>query len=141
MPLSTSSDEWKGGSSIDRLTTNLHHNLFNENQEKAYNVKEVAKWVKENYPENLPSQLREGAVDTPIISLVTLALDRLDRRNFVQPRYIEKDGSGEMYYTSINDGLYPTVRINHDVKPRLDDIEDDLSDLEETVDWLYNKNR
>ena len=46
-----------------------------------------------------------------------------------------------MYYTSINDGLYPTVRINHDVKPRLDDIEDDLSDLEETVDWLYNKNR
>lgn len=142
MPLSTDSEEWNDSRAVDRLTTNIGDGLLLQNKNEAYSVKEIAMWISENYPENIPPQIRESEGDEALISLVAAVMDRLDRRRKADCRFIEKDGRGEMYYTySDEDGSYPTVRIRHDIKPRLDDIEDEISDLKDSVHWLDNQIR
>lgn len=142
MPLSTDSEEWNDSRTIDRLTTNIGDGLLLQNKEEAYSVEEIATWTKENYPENIPPEIKGSGNDESLISLVASVMDRLDRRRKADCRFVEKDGQGEMYYTySEEKASYPTVRIRHDIKPRLDDIEDEISDLKDSVHWLDNQIR
>jgi len=131
MPIDRGSDRWQNGTLIDRLGTNIGDNLLLENPEQAYTIEEIVEWVQNTCPETIPRPIRENDRDAAVIALVRAVLDQLDRRNFIRTRYVDEDGTGQLYYAHQDgdDALYPSRQLEHEVVPRLEAIEEDVDDL------------
>lgn len=141
MPIDTTSEQWENGALLDRIGTEIGDKFLLNNPEKAYNVSEIVDWILENQPETIPRSLREKEDNDGVTALVAAALDRLDRRNFVDCKYVSNnDGSGELYYTnSDHDTFYPNMDIKHDILPRIEDLENDAEDIKESLDERLSK--
>lgn len=127
MPIDRESDTWRSGSSIDRLGTNIGDVLMLNNPDKAFRIEEIVDWVQEEVPYNIPQRIREQGREEDIITLVRAVLDRLERRSFVTARYVEEEDC--VYYAHREGGLYPNVRIENEVIPRIEELESDVEEL------------
>ncbi|EMA31505.1 MULTISPECIES: hypothetical protein [Haloarcula] len=156
MPIDLDSDAWKDATTYDPLETEIN-SLFRDHQDQALSITEIESHLHENHAHLFPADLvGKDAVDGAKAarqSIVATLLERMYWRSKVTFRRVspEDEADAGLYFTSDGTGIFPIAEIDEVKDPdpdspfgtlsgRFREVEDEIneevSDLEERVDWL-----
>jgi hypothetical protein len=156
MPIDLDSDVWKDASTYDPLKTEIH-SLFGDHQEQALSIAEIESHLHENHAHLFPADLvGEDTVDGAKAarqSIIATQLEQMFWRSEVTFRRVSPEGEADagLYFTSDGTGIAPIAEIDEVSDPDPDspfgtlsgrfrevedEIDEEVSDLEERIDWL-----
>ncbi|MDS0280356.1 hypothetical protein NDI85_21455 [Halomicroarcula sp. S1AR25-4] len=156
MPIDLDSDVWNDATTYDPVRTEINSLLW-DHQEQALSIGEIESHLHENHAHLFPVDLvGENAVDGAKAarqSIIATLLERMYWRSEITFRRVSPEDEAEtgLYFTSDGTGIAPIAEIDEVRDPDSDsrggklsrrfrevedEIDDEVSDLEERVDWL-----